>query len=80
MGNMNVTLVRAKNLIAADRGGSSDPFIVFRVNGKEVYKSEVVKKTLNPEYNESFVVPIVSFLPLTPSLLTHSFRRYQPIY
>ncbi|KAF9990464.1 hypothetical protein BGZ75_001644 [Mortierella antarctica] len=60
MGNMNVTLVRAKNLIAADRGGSSDPFIVFKVNGKEVYKSEVVKKTLNPEYNESFVVPIAS--------------------
>ncbi|KAI1312622.1 hypothetical protein EDD11_002931 [Mortierella claussenii] len=60
MGNLTVTLVRAKNLIAADRGGASDPYVVFRVNGKEVHKSEVVKKTLNPEYNESFVTPIAS--------------------
>ncbi|KAF9581003.1 hypothetical protein BGW38_002137, partial [Lunasporangiospora selenospora] len=60
MGNLTVTLVRAKDLIAADRGGASDPYVVFRVNGKDVYKSEVIKKTLNPEYNESFVVPIAS--------------------
>jgi len=60
MGNLTVTLVRAKSLIAADRGGSSDPYVVFRVNGKDVHKSEVVKKTLNPEYNEAFVIPIVS--------------------
>lgn len=56
---MTVNLVRAKNLIAADRGGASDPYIVFKVNGKEVYKSEVVKKTVDPEFSENFVVPIV---------------------
>ena len=44
--------VLCKNLIAADRGGSSDPYFIFKVNGKEVYKSEVVKKTLNPEYDD----------------------------
>ncbi|KAF9928845.1 hypothetical protein FBU30_002054, partial [Linnemannia zychae] len=60
MGNMTVSLVRAKNLIPADRSGASDPYIVFKVNGKEVHKSDVVKKTLNPEYNETFVVPISS--------------------
>ncbi|KAF9024878.1 hypothetical protein BGZ52_010146 [Haplosporangium bisporale] len=60
MGNLTINLVRAKDLLAADRGGASDPYFVFRLNGKEVYKSEVVKKTLNPEYNESFVVPITS--------------------
>ncbi|KAI8606538.1 C2 domain-containing protein [Dissophora ornata] len=60
MGNLTVNLMRAKNLIAADRGGFSDPYIVFKVNGKEVHKSEVIKKTLNPEYNENFVVPITS--------------------
>ena len=59
MGNLTVTLVRAKNLIAADRGGASDPYVVFKLNGKEVHKSEVVKKTVNPEYNETFVQPIV---------------------
>ncbi|KAG0275740.1 hypothetical protein BGZ95_008429 [Linnemannia exigua] len=60
MGNLTVTLVRAKNLIAADRGGVSDPYVVFKLNGKEVHKSEVVKKTVNPEYNETFVQPISS--------------------
>lgn len=64
MGNLTVTLVRAKNLIAADRGGASDPYVVFKVNGKEVHKSEVVKKTVNPEYNETVVVPIVSVVYL----------------
>lgn len=64
MGNMTVTLVRAKNLIAADRGGASDPYVVFKLNGKEVHKSEVVKKTVNPEYNETFVQPIVSVIYL----------------
>lgn len=60
MGNLTVTLVRAKNLPAADRSGLSDPFFVFKVNGKDVYKSEVIKKTLDPEYNEQFNVPINS--------------------
>ncbi|KAG9323188.1 hypothetical protein KVV02_001819 [Mortierella alpina] len=60
MGNLTVNLVRAKNLIAADRGGASDPYVVFKVNGKEVYKSEVVKKTVDPEFSENFVVPIAS--------------------
>ncbi|KAF9582026.1 hypothetical protein BGW38_000755 [Lunasporangiospora selenospora] len=60
MGNMTVTLVRAKNLAAADRGGSSDPYVVFRVNDKEVFKSDVVKKSLDPDFNETFVTPIAS--------------------
>ncbi|KAG0019486.1 hypothetical protein BGZ80_005755 [Entomortierella chlamydospora] len=60
MGNLTVDLIRAKNLIAVDRGDASDPYVVFKVNGKEVHKSEVIKKTLDPEYNEHFVVPINS--------------------
>lgn len=59
MGQLTVHLVGAKNLMAADRSGTSDPYFIFRVNGKEVYKSETVKKNLNPVYDETFVVPIV---------------------
>ncbi|KAG0366577.1 hypothetical protein BGX24_003638, partial [Mortierella sp. AD032] len=58
MGQLTVHLVGAKNLMAADRSGTSDPYFVFRVNGKEVFKSDVVKKNLNPVYDETFVVPI----------------------
>ncbi|KAG0276381.1 hypothetical protein BGZ95_007606 [Linnemannia exigua] len=60
MGQLTVHLVGAKNLMAADRGGTSDPYFIFRVNGKEVFKSDVVKKNLNPVYDETFVVPIAS--------------------
>ncbi|KAG0225086.1 hypothetical protein BGW42_004685 [Actinomortierella wolfii] len=60
MGNLSCTLIRGRNLVAADRGGSSDPYVVFKLNGKEVYKSECIKKTLDPEFNEQFTVPIAS--------------------
>ncbi|KAF9436033.1 hypothetical protein BGZ76_004991 [Entomortierella beljakovae] len=60
MGNLTITIVRAKNLMAADRSGLSDPFVVFKVNDKEAHKSEVVKKNLNPEFNETFTIPINS--------------------
>ncbi|KAG0287267.1 hypothetical protein BGZ96_008807 [Linnemannia gamsii] len=60
MGQLTVHLVGAKNLMAADRSGTSDPYFVFRVNGKEIFKSDTVKKNLNPVYDETFVVPITS--------------------
>ncbi|KAF9545503.1 hypothetical protein EC957_010919 [Mortierella hygrophila] len=60
MGQLTVHLVGAKDLMPADRGGTSDPYFVFRVNGKEVFKSGTVKKNLNPVYDETFVVPITS--------------------
>ena len=40
--------------------GTSDPYVVFTVNGERVHKSQVMKKTLNPVWkNEQFTVPIV---------------------
>ncbi|CDS11701.1 hypothetical protein LRAMOSA03964 [Lichtheimia ramosa] len=60
-GNLTVTLLRAKDLKAADKSGTSDPYVVFTVNGERVHKSSVVKKTLNPVWkNEQFSVPIQS--------------------
>jgi Ca2+-dependent lipid-binding protein len=47
--------------MAADKTGTSDPYVVFTVNGERLFKSTVVKKTLDPVWkNESFVVAIVS--------------------
>lgn len=61
-GNLTVTVVKATNLTAADRGGTSDPFIRFYVDGERVYKTQTVKKTLNPVFSkdETFTVPIVN--------------------
>uniref|UniRef100_A0A9J8BU10 Multiple C2 domains, transmembrane 2a n=1 Tax=Cyprinus carpio carpio TaxID=630221 RepID=A0A9J8BU10_CYPCA len=38
--------------------GTSDPFIKFKLDGKNIYKSKVVNKNLNPIWNELFSFPI----------------------
>ncbi|KAF7731922.1 hypothetical protein EC973_007753 [Apophysomyces ossiformis] len=58
-GNLTVTALKATNLPAADRSGTSDPYVVFLMNGEKVHKTEVHKKNLNPVFkNESFTVPV----------------------
>lgn len=42
--------------------GKSDPYVVFSLNDQKVYKSQTKKKTVNPEWNESFAVQVVSNL------------------
>ncbi|PWY97366.1 tricalbin [Testicularia cyperi] len=59
-GFLRVDVVNARNLRAADRGNRSDPYIAFVLNGERMAKSKVVKKTLNPDFNENlgeFKVP-----------------------
>ena len=60
MGDLRVELTEARNLPAADRSGYSDPYCVFILNGERVFKSKVVKKTLNPTFDEKFEVTIPS--------------------
>ncbi|KAJ3886025.1 C2 domain-containing protein [Lentinula edodes] len=59
-GVLNVTLLDGRDIHAADRGGKSDPFAVFTLNGQRVYKSQTKKKTLNPDWNEQFPVSVTS--------------------
>lgn len=40
--------------------GKSDPFVVFTLNGQKVGKSETKKKTLTPEWDETFSAQVVS--------------------
>lgn len=49
-----VTIKKATGLASFDSNGFSDPFVIFKINGKEVGKTKIIKKTLNPEWNESF--------------------------
>jgi Ca2+-dependent lipid-binding protein len=60
MGDLKVELVEAKNLPAADRSGYSDPYCVFELNDERVFKSKIVKKTLNPAFDEKFEVTVPS--------------------
>jgi Ca2+-dependent lipid-binding protein len=54
--SLEITVVRAKDLLAADRGGTSDPYVCLYVGAavKEAQKTMVKKKTLSPEWNEKF--------------------------
>ncbi|KAI9281499.1 C2 domain-containing protein [Sporodiniella umbellata] len=60
-GVLSVELMSAHNIMAADKTGTSDPYVIFTVNGERAFKSDVIKKTLNPEWSHAkFSVPIQS--------------------
>jgi hypothetical protein len=55
---LKVTVIRGRNLIIMDpnligRGGTSDPMVKLRVDGFKTQKSNVIKKNLNPVWNET---------------------------
>uniref|UniRef100_A0A7M6DMV6 C2 domain-containing protein n=2 Tax=Clytia hemisphaerica TaxID=252671 RepID=A0A7M6DMV6_9CNID len=53
-GGLTVSILRARNLMALDLNGRSDPFVIVRVgtSKQEKYKTKVVYRTLNPVWNE----------------------------
>lgn len=59
-GSLRVDVLDAADLPAADRNGYSDPYCKFNLEGKEVYKTKIQKKTLHPAWNEFFEVPVRS--------------------
>ncbi|KZF24395.1 membrane bound c2 domain-containing protein [Xylona heveae TC161] len=60
MGNLRVDVLDAADLPSADRNGKSDPYCKFMLDGKDVFKTKVQKKTLHPAWNEFFEVPVKS--------------------
>ncbi|KAG5976940.1 hypothetical protein E4U55_007136 [Claviceps digitariae] len=60
MGHLRVDVLNGIDLPSADRNGKSDPYCKFELNGQEVYKTKVIKKTLNPVWNEFFEVSVPS--------------------
>ena len=60
MGNLRIDVLDAQGLPAADANGKSDPYVKFDLNGEEVFKTKVQKKTLNPAWNEFFEVSVPS--------------------
>lgn len=66
-GALSIEVVSAHNLRSADRGGRSDPYVIFQDNGMEMARTKVVKRTLNPTWNQ--VLPDV----VIKSRLTHDY-------
>ncbi|KAK4148613.1 phosphatidylserine decarboxylase-domain-containing protein, partial [Chaetomidium leptoderma] len=61
---LNVVILRARDLAAKDRGGTSDPYLVLTL-GEAKHITHTESKTLNPEWNEQCELPVVG----TQSLL-----------
>jgi len=57
---LQIRVVSARNLIAADANGLSDPYVVIKLNDKKVKtnKTRVIKKTLNPDWNQIFSLKV----------------------
>jgi len=60
--NMGVLTVNVDDgkVIAVDSSGTSDPYVVFNLNGNKVYTTNEIKKTLDPVWNEKFDINIRS--------------------
>ncbi|ESO89614.1 hypothetical protein LOTGIDRAFT_124931, partial [Lottia gigantea] len=55
---LEVRLQEGRELVVRDSCGTSDPYVKFKYNGKQVYKSRTVYKNLNPRWEDSFTVAI----------------------
>ncbi|XP_075885865.1 multiple C2 and transmembrane domain-containing protein 1 isoform X3 [Nelusetta ayraudi] len=60
MYKLEIELKRGHNLAVRDRGGSSDPYVKFKLAGKEVFRSKTIHRNLNPVWDERTTVVLDS--------------------
>lgn len=58
--SLAVTVIKAEDLPALDMGGTSDPYVKVYLlpDKKKKFETKVHRKTLNPEFNETFVFKV----------------------
>lgn len=58
--SLAVTVIKAEELPALDMGGTSDPYVKCYLlpDKKKKFETKVHRKTLNPEFNETFVFKV----------------------
>ncbi|XP_029366867.1 multiple C2 and transmembrane domain-containing protein 1 isoform X4 [Echeneis naucrates] len=52
MYQLDIVLKKGSNLAIRDRTGTSDPYVKFKIAGKEVFRSKTIHKNLNPVWDE----------------------------
>ncbi|KAJ9637786.1 phosphatidylserine decarboxylase [Coniosporium tulheliwenetii] len=55
---LKVSVIKGRNLAAKDKGGTSDPYLVISL-GDAKEATPAIDKTLNPEWNQTFELPVV---------------------
>ena len=75
---LHLRVIKAKDLPAADRAGTSDPFVQVAV-AKHKVRTKTIKKTLNPEWLQDYTLPdlLLTGIPRkpAPSLCPHTHER-----
>lgn len=56
---LRVEVQKGRNLAAKDKSGTSDPFLVLTL-GDAKEATSVISKTLNPEWNQTFEMPVTT--------------------
>ncbi|XP_054905213.1 multiple C2 and transmembrane domain-containing protein 1 isoform X4 [Poeciliopsis prolifica] len=56
MFQLDIVLKKGKNLAIRDRTGTSDPYVKFKIGGKEVFRSKTIHKNLNPVWDERVIL------------------------
>ena len=67
---LSITVLRALDLPAADVGGTSDPYCKLLFTNERIGKTKAINYTLNPEWNETFILTIPTQLSTLSPLST----------
>lgn len=51
-GILELKILRGHDLVPKDSNGLSDPYVVVKYGSQTMFRSKVIKKSLNPEWNE----------------------------
>jgi hypothetical protein len=46
-----IEIVSCRDILAADKSGTSDPYVKIKLGGKEVHRTSHIEKTLNPAFS-----------------------------
>lgn len=60
VGHVKLDILSAENLKSVDSNGKSDPMVVIKLDGVEIFKTDKKRRTLDPVWNEAFEFPILS--------------------
>lgn len=76
---LSVSILKASNLPAMDRNGMSDPYVKVFIapERKQKYETKIIRNTLNPVYNETFLfnVPFNELQSKTLFLVVFDYDR-----
>uniref|UniRef100_UPI003AAE6E98 multiple C2 and transmembrane domain-containing protein 1 isoform X4 n=1 Tax=Centroberyx gerrardi TaxID=166262 RepID=UPI003AAE6E98 len=74
MYKLDIELKGGHNLAIRDRGGTSDPYVKFKLSGKEVFRSKTIHKNLNPVWDERTTLIMDSLIePLYVKVFDYDF-------